>query len=77
LSSKSPAQTPKQRTLSKLVLNFFYNVIHVIDQMQDSEMLQLAISESARLLPYVITSRKVIKQYLKVRLFYARLRLAR
>jgi nucleolar complex protein 2 len=37
-----------------------------MDQMQDDEMLQLAISESARLVPYVITARKAIKQYLKV-----------
>lgn len=29
-------------------------------------MVQLAVSESARLLPYVMTSRKAIKQYLKV-----------
>jgi hypothetical protein len=64
--SKPPTQTPKQRTLSKLVLSFFYNIVRLMEQLSDDELLKLAISESARLLPYVITSRKAIKLYLKV-----------
>jgi nucleolar complex protein 2 len=31
-------------------------------------LLQLALTESAKLLPYIVTSRKAVKLYLKVRL---------
>jgi len=34
----------------------------------DDDMLQLALTESAKLLPYVMTSRKAIRLYLKVSL---------
>jgi hypothetical protein len=37
-----------------------------MEQLHGEELLKLAITESARLLPYVITSRKAIKLYLKV-----------
>jgi nucleolar complex protein 2 len=39
----------------------------MMEQISDPELLKLAITESARLVPYVITSRKAIKLYLKVR----------
>ncbi|EIW76677.1 Noc2-domain-containing protein [Coniophora puteana RWD-64-598 SS2] len=62
---KPPTQTTKQKTLSKLVLSYFYNIIHVLSQLTDNDTLTLAITESAKLLPYVITSRKAVKLYLK------------
>lgn len=40
-----------------------------MEQLSDDELLKLAVMESARLLPYVITSRKAIKLYLKVKQF--------
>ena len=64
--SKPPAQTQKFKTLQKLVLSHFHNVVHMFSQLTDEDMLRLALSESAKLLPYVLNSRRVIKTYLKV-----------
>jgi nucleolar complex protein 2 len=38
----------------------------MLSQFTDNDMLQLALTESAKLLPYVVTSRKAVKLYLKV-----------
>jgi hypothetical protein len=65
--SKPPTQTSTQKTLQKLILSHFHNIIHILSQLTDTEMLQLALGESAKILPYVVGSRKAIKGYLKVR----------
>ncbi|EJD05007.1 Noc2-domain-containing protein [Fomitiporia mediterranea MF3/22] len=62
---KPPPQTPKLQTIQKLILSFFHNVLHLIEQLSASETLVLALNESAKLLPYVISSRKAVKLYLK------------
>ena len=62
---KGPTQTPKWKTLQKLVLSYFYNAVHLISQLSDTEMLRLTVSESSKLLPYVMSSRKAVKVYLK------------
>ncbi|TFY76896.1 hypothetical protein EWM64_g7117 [Hericium alpestre] len=62
---KAPAQTHKLKTLQKMILSYFHNVIHITSQMSDPDMLKLAVSESAKLLPYVVSSRRAVKQYLK------------
>ncbi|KAF8637131.1 hypothetical protein AX17_003035 [Amanita inopinata Kibby_2008] len=62
---KPPTQTQKFKTLQKLILSYFLNVVHVTSQLTDGEMLHLAISESAKLIPYVTSSRKAVKLYLK------------
>ncbi|KAL4071645.1 Noc2p family-domain-containing protein [Scleroderma yunnanense] len=62
---KSPVQSPKQKATQKLILSYFNNVVHLIPQLTDSEMIQLSLTESAKILPYIITSRKAVKSYLK------------
>ncbi|KAI6003247.1 Noc2p family-domain-containing protein [Pisolithus orientalis] len=62
---KPPTQSPKQKTIQKLVLSYFNNIIHLIPQLTDNEMIQLSLTESAKILPYTITSRKSVKAYLK------------
>ncbi|KAJ3546732.1 hypothetical protein NMY22_g1943 [Coprinellus aureogranulatus] len=62
---KPPTQNAKFKTLQKLILSYFNNVIHLIPQITDEEMLKLALTESAKLVPYVVSSRKTVKQYLK------------
>lgn len=62
---KPPTQSQKQRTTQKLILSYFNNVIHLIPQLTDNEMIQLSLTESAKVLPYIITSRKAVKSYLK------------
>ncbi|KAH9976631.1 Noc2-domain-containing protein [Lactifluus volemus] len=63
--SKAPTQTQKLKTLQKLIVSFFHNIIHITSQLSDPELLKLAITESAKVLPYVTSSRKTVKRYLK------------
>jgi hypothetical protein len=37
-----------------------------MSQLSDPELLKMAVTESTKILPYVISSRKTIKLYLKV-----------
>ncbi|KAJ7482271.1 Noc2-domain-containing protein [Mycena galericulata] len=62
---KPPTQTPKLKALQKLILSYFQNVIHILSQLTDDEMLQLAVTESAKIIPYIVSSRKAVKLYLK------------
>ncbi|TFY62316.1 hypothetical protein EVJ58_g3941 [Rhodofomes roseus] len=62
---KGPTQTPKWKTLQKLILSYFYNAVHLVSQLSDTEMLRMAVTESSKLLPYVMSSRKAVKVYLK------------
>nr|GAT50248.1 Noc2-domain-containing protein [Mycena chlorophos] len=62
---KPPTQTPTLKGLQKLILSYFQNVIHILSQLTDSDMLQLAVAESAKIVPYIISSRKAVKLYLK------------
>ncbi|KAJ7657909.1 Noc2-domain-containing protein [Mycena polygramma] len=62
---KPPTQTPKLKALQKLILSYFQNVIHILSQLTDNEMLQLAVTESAKIIPYIVSSRKAVKVYLK------------
>ncbi|KAG6865341.1 hypothetical protein C0991_003378 [Blastosporella zonata] len=62
---KAPTQTPKFKTLQKLILSYFHNVIHILSQLTDNELLKLAVTESAKIIPYIVSSRKAVKLYLK------------
>ncbi|KAJ2915338.1 hypothetical protein MD484_g5073, partial [Candolleomyces efflorescens] len=62
---KPPTQNAKFKALQKLILSFFSNIIHIMSQLTDEEMLRLALTESAKLVPYIISSRRTVKQYLK------------
>lgn len=62
---KAPTQTQKLKTLQKLVISFFHNIIHIVSQLSDPELLKTAVTESTKMIPYVISSRRTIKQYLK------------
>ena len=63
--SKTPSQTTKWKTLQKLILSYFHNVIHFMGQLSDNDMLRLALDETAKLVQYVSSSRKSVKLYLK------------
>jgi len=65
-NSKAPTQTHKLKTLQKLITSFFHNTIHIISQLSDSDLLKMAVTESTKILPYVLSSRKTVKLYLKV-----------
>ncbi len=52
--------------MQKMILAYFHNMIHLLSQLTDTELLHLAIMESSKIIPYVVSSRKSVKQYLKV-----------
>ncbi|KAL6308862.1 Noc2-domain-containing protein [Sparassis latifolia] len=62
---KAPIQTQKWKTLQKLILSYFHNVMHLLSQLTENDMLRLAVSESAKLVPYITSSRKAVKVHLK------------
>ncbi|EJU04105.1 hypothetical protein DACRYDRAFT_20741, partial [Dacryopinax primogenitus] len=62
---KPPAQTKKHSTLQKMTLSFFGNVLHLLSQLPDGDMKLLILSESTKVIPYIVSSRKVVKDYLK------------
>lgn len=64
--SKPPTATPKLQTLQKLIQSYFLNILHILDQLTDAEMIKLAVEESAKIIPWVLGSRRGIKLYLKV-----------
>lgn len=64
--SKAPSQTPKLKGLQKLILSYFHNVVHIMGQLTAYDMLVLVVNENAKLIPYVVSSRKPVKAYLKV-----------
>ena len=64
--SKGPQQTPKWKTLQKLIMSYFHNVMRLLTQLSDTELLVMALTETTKLVPYVTSSRKSIKIYLKV-----------
>lgn len=49
-----------------MILSFFHNASRLLTQLADSELLVLALTETAKLLPYVTSNRKSVKIYLKV-----------
>ncbi|TFK47222.1 Noc2-domain-containing protein [Heliocybe sulcata] len=62
---KPPTQNTKQKALQKLILSYFHNAIHLITQLTEQDMVKLAVSETAKIVPYIISSRKAVKLYLK------------
>lgn len=49
-----------------MTLSYFHNLIHIFSQLTDNELLQLAVTESAKIIPYIMSNRKAVKLYLKV-----------
>ncbi|KAI0297010.1 Noc2-domain-containing protein [Multifurca ochricompacta] len=62
---KAPAHTQKLKTLQKPIISFFHNIIHITSHLSDPELLKMAVTESTKIVPYIISSRKTVKQYLK------------
>lgn len=62
----APVQTPKLRTLQKMILSFFHNAMALVEQVTDPGLLRVVVEESARVVAYVGSSRKSVKAYLKV-----------
>lgn len=66
ITSKQPTQTVKFKTLQKLILAYFHNAIHLISQLTDGDLLHTAYLEIAKIIPYIISSRRAVKTFLMV-----------
>ncbi|KAG8810553.1 Nucleolar Complex 2 protein, partial [Serendipita sp. 399] len=62
---KPPLQSPKQQTLTRLVSTFFMSILHLLSQIADPQLLVTCLVESAKMVPYIVGNRKVVKAYLK------------
>jgi len=63
---KPPAQNSKLKALQKMILSHFYNVIRLISELSDADMQLLAVGEVSKLVPYIVGSRKAVRQYIKM-----------
>jgi nucleolar complex protein 2 len=48
------------------VKSYFASFVRLLRQLSDTEMVTLAITESARLVPYIVGNRRVAKDYVNV-----------
>ncbi|KLO16607.1 Noc2-domain-containing protein [Schizopora paradoxa] len=62
---KPPSQSTKLKALQKLVQSYFFNILHLIDQLTDHDTILLAVNESVKIAPYIVSSRKAMKLYIK------------
>lgn len=72
-NSKVPTQSKKYATAQRIVKNYF-NSLHALfsslSTTSNSGLLQLAITESGRLIPYLVGNRKVSKEHIRHLLNY-------
>lgn len=48
-----------------MITTYFGNVVHLMTQLTDASTIVLALNESAKIVPYITSSRKIVKVYLK------------
>jgi len=48
-----------------MITAYFSNVVYLITQLMDASTIVLALNESAKIVPYITSSRKIVKVYLK------------
>ncbi|KAH7108093.1 Noc2-domain-containing protein [Auriculariales sp. MPI-PUGE-AT-0066] len=62
---KPPVQTAKQQQLQRVIHSYIQNVLHLVEQSPDHNTVLLACKETAKVVPYFVSSRKTVKVYLK------------
>jgi nucleolar complex protein 2 len=63
--SKPPIASAKQQALQNLINAYFKNGIHLMTQLTDAPTIVLALNELAKIVPYITSSRRIVKAYLK------------
>ena len=48
-----------------MITAYFSNVVHLMTQLTDAPTIVLALNESAKIVPYITSSRKIVKVYLR------------
>jgi nucleolar complex protein 2 len=67
--SKLSTQTKQYGIVQRLVKSYFASFVKLLRQLSDTDMIAIAINESARLIPYMVGNRKVAKDYVNVSLW--------
>ncbi|PVF96820.1 Noc2-domain-containing protein [Serendipita vermifera] len=62
---KPPIQSTKQQSLTRLVSTFFTSTMYLLGQLSNPQLVIVCLSESAKLVPYIIGNRKIVRNYLK------------
>ncbi|GAA93909.1 uncharacterized protein L969DRAFT_92183 [Mixia osmundae IAM 14324] len=62
---KTPNTSRQYASAQRIVKSYFASLVQLLEQVTDPDLLRLSLTESAKLLPYVIGNRKVLKDYLK------------
>jgi hypothetical protein len=65
IDSKPPLSSPKQQALTRLISSFFKSILRLLSQLTNPQMITTCLTDSAKLVPYVVGNRKIVKSYLK------------
>ena len=69
--SKVPTQSKKYATAQRIIKSYFVSLHSLLSTLSsNTELLQLSITESSRLIPYLVGNRKASKDYLRSMLEY-------
>lgn len=71
--SKVPTQSKKYATAQRIVKNYFtslHSLFSSLSSTSNASLLQLSITESGRLIPYLVGNRKISKEHIKHLLNY-------
>ncbi|KIM24518.1 hypothetical protein M408DRAFT_331746 [Serendipita vermifera MAFF 305830] len=62
---KPPLNSPKQQSLTRLISSFFKSILHLLSQITNPQMVTTCLTDSAKLVPYIVGNRKIVKSYVK------------
>lgn len=65
---KLPSNAPKFAVLQPLIKSYILNLLHMVQELPDDNMKYLVVSESHKIIPYVLSQRKLMKDFSKVML---------
>lgn len=64
--SKLPTNTRKFAALQRPIATYFSNLHHLLRTLPEPRMQYVALSESAKMVPYLVHNRRAAREYVKV-----------
>ncbi|CAO1614666.1 unnamed protein product [Parajaminaea phylloscopi] len=65
---KLPTNNKKFALLQRPIQTYFSNLHHLLGTLSEQKMVSVAVTESARMVPYLINNRRMAREYIKVML---------
>lgn len=62
---KVPTHTKRWSTLVRPIRSYFLSVVHLLKTMPEADMVYVALTESAKMIPYLHQDRRVARDYIK------------